>query len=64
MYPDYAVLVFKLLLNSEIWKVDFRHGLPLLRLGDFLGLTSHHSCDRDRHLAIGFSNPGSTDILY
>ena len=39
MYPDYAVLDFKLLLNSEICKVDLRQGLPFLRHGDFLGLT-------------------------
>ena len=51
MYPDYAVLVLKLVLNSEIWKVYLRHGLPFLRHGDFLGLTSRDSCDRDRHLA-------------
>ena len=48
---DYAILVFKLLLTSEVWKVYFRHGLPFLRHGDFLGLTSRHSCDRDLHLA-------------
>ena len=47
VYLDYAVLVFKLLLNWEIWKVYLPHGLPF----DFLTLTNRHSRDRDRHMA-------------